>query len=85
MVVKVIGIPIRYNKKSHRKGEAFEISEEHYKGIANLVETIEEENKTIDKMTIDELKTYAEEKQIDLGGATKKAEILAIIKAIEVN
>lgn len=36
-----------------------------------------------DVMTVDGLKTYAEEKGIDLGVATKKADIIAVIKAAE--
>ena len=37
----------------------------------------------LDKMKVDELKDYAAEKDIDLGEATKKAEILAVIRAAE--
>lgn len=36
--------------------------------------------KPLDKMSIAELKAYAEQNQIELGGATKKDEILAIIE-----
>lgn len=39
----------------------------------------------LDKMTVEELKAYAAEKNIDLGDATKKAEIKAVIKAAEAN
>jgi predicted NUDIX family NTP pyrophosphohydrolase len=39
--------------------------------------------KPVEKMTVPELKQYAEEKQIDLGDATKKDEILAAIQAAE--
>lgn len=35
------------------------------------------------KMTVDELKEYAANNGIDLGEATKKAEILAVIQAAE--
>lgn len=43
--------------------------------------TPEEVAKPIDKMKLDELKAHAEEHQIDLGEASKKEEILAVIKA----
>lgn len=39
--------------------------------------------KTLDEMTIDELKAYAAEHSIDLTGKTAKADILAAIKAAE--
>jgi len=41
------------------------------------------EGKSIDKMTIAELQAYAKEKEIDLAGATAKADILAKIKEAE--
>ena len=46
----------------------------------------EEENQEapdLESMTIAQLKAYAEDKGIDLGEATKKAEILAVIKGRE--
>jgi hypothetical protein len=36
--------------------------------------------KPVDKMTVDELRTYAAEHDIDLGDAKKKADILAVIE-----
>lgn len=39
------------------------------------------EEKPLDKMTVDELKQYAADNGIDLGDATKKADILAAIKS----
>jgi hypothetical protein len=45
-----------------------------------LIEEPKKKEKTVDEMTIDELKAYAESKGIDLGEATKKAEILAVVK-----
>ena len=43
-----------------------------------------QEEKTLDKMKVDELKEYAKAKEIDLGEAKTKAEILEAIKAAEV-
>ena len=42
-----------------------------------------DETTDIDGMTVDQLKAYAAEKGIDLGGATLKADILAAIKGHE--
>ncbi len=41
------------------------------------------EIKTIDEMTVAELKQYAAENGIDLGTATKKSDILATIQAAQ--
>lgn len=43
----------------------------------------EADAKPIDKMNVDELKGYAAEHKIDLGEATKKADILKIIQEAE--
>lgn len=40
----------------------------------------EKKEKTVDEMTVDELKVYAVANEIDLGEATKKADILEVIK-----
>ncbi|AYB39975.1 hypothetical protein D5F52_17850 [Brevibacillus laterosporus] len=45
----------------------------------------EVEEKSIDKMTVAELKEYAIQREIDLGEATKKDDILAVIKGVESN
>ncbi|MCR8994483.1 hypothetical protein [Brevibacillus laterosporus] len=45
----------------------------------------EVEEKTIDKMTVAELKEYANQHEIDLGEATKKDDILMVIKGAESN
>ncbi|MDF2675578.1 MAG: hypothetical protein K0R09_3850 [Clostridiales bacterium] len=44
------------------------------------VEEIKDESKSVDDMTVDELKAYAEGKGIDLTGLTKKDDILKKIK-----
>lgn len=56
------------------KGMGYEVT-----GEADAVE------KSIDKMNLDELKAYAAENNIDLGEATKKADILKIIQEAEAN
>lgn len=52
------------------------------KGMGYKVEG-EADVKPIDKMNVDELKAYAAEHKIDLGEATKKADILKIIQEAE--
>lgn len=52
------------------------------KGMGYKVEG-EADAKPIDKMNVDELKGYAAEHKIDLGDATKKADILKIIQEAE--
>lgn len=56
------------------KGMGYEVT-----GEADAVE------KSIDKMNLDELKAYAAEHNIDLGEATKKADILKVIQEAEAN
>ncbi|MGG1444346.1 hypothetical protein ABE354_20265 [Brevibacillus laterosporus] len=96
MKVKVLDIPIRYNHNTYRMGEVFDIEEGHLRDIENLVvpqisEELQEseiyplEEKSIDKMTVAELKEYAIQHEIDLGEATKKDDILAVIKGVESN
>lgn len=43
-------------------------------------EEMEGEGDTLDSMTVDELKKHAEAEEIDLGGATRKADILRAIR-----
>ena len=43
----------------------------------------EKEGKNLDEMTVNELKAYAAEKDIDISKAEKKADILAAIKESE--
>jgi len=42
-----------------------------------------EEPKALADMTVPELKAYAKENAIDLGEATRKADVLAVIQAAE--
>ena len=57
---------------------------EKLKGMGYEV-TGEADAKPIDDMKVDELKAYAAENNIDLGEATKKADILKIIQEAEAN
>lgn len=54
------------------------------KGMVEKVKApVAETEKSVDKMTGPELKAYAAEKGIDLGGATKVNEVRAVIQAAE--
>lgn len=44
---------------------------------------VETEDKPLEKRSVAELKTYADENGVDLGEATKKVDILAAIRAAE--
>ena len=86
MKVEVLNIPVRHNGSRYVKGESFSISENDYNRIKAAVKVIEQEedpvidlNKPLEEMKLDELKAYAKQKQVDLGGATKKEEILTVI------
>ena len=57
---------------------------EKLKGMGYEV-TGEADAKPIEDMKVDELKAYAAENNIDLGEATKKADVLKIIQEAEAN
>lgn len=69
--------------KFNEKG-VFETDEkavaEMLKELGHTVVEAEEKKTNVDEMTVDELKAYAAANNIDLGEATKKADILAAIK-----
>lgn len=84
MQVKVKKIPVRYKQQTYRAGDIFEIAEEHVKGIQDFAEVLEEkEEKSLDQMTVLELKEYAKAQGVDLGKASKKEEILAVLQEAE--
>lgn len=59
------------------------LQETNPKDLNNVKEVAlpQDSSKPIDKMTVLELRGYAERNGIDLGGATKKEEILSLITA----
>ena len=90
MKVKVVNRFVdKVTKQLHEYGEVIEVTEARFKEISDAgkyVEAIPEEiqeEKPLDKMTVEELKDYAADKGIDLGDATKKADILETIKKAE--
>jgi hypothetical protein len=60
-------------------GEEFEVSDEHAAALLEQTGNYEVA-KPVDEMTVEELTTYAANHDIDLGDATKKADLLATIK-----
>lgn len=55
------------------------------RGLASIIEQLEqeetnEETDELESMTVDELKEYATEAEVDLKGATKKADIILAIR-----
>ena len=88
MKVKVIKAFIdKHTRKFHDVNEVIEVTEERAKEILSAGEYIKEEKpegqpegKALDKMTVEELKAFAAEKNIDISNAKNKAEILAILQ-----
>lgn len=74
-LVEVQKIPVRYNGVTYKSGETFEMEEEHV--LEELVNVIGDAvPKSLNEMTVPELKEFATVNGIDLGEAKKKDEIL---------
>ena len=71
------GVHFAYGKAEVREGWVLDWYREHGYKVTEKEPVV----KTIDDMTVQELKAYAEENGIDLGDASKKEDILAVIKA----
>lgn len=52
-------------------------------GFFVLEETIEESKSPFDKLTVPELKKFAEENNIDIKGTSSKSEIINVIEAVQ--
>lgn len=89
MKVEVNKISIRHNGTLYAKGASFNLSAEQYERLKDHVTVLDETDETavpeksIDEMTVTELKDHAAATGIDLGDATKKEDILAKIKAVK--
>lgn len=78
-MVEVIAVPVRYKGVTYPQGVQFEMQAEHVN--EKLVKVIGEvASNPFDGMTVDELKSYAKERNIDIGKATTEE---GIIKKIE--
>lgn len=84
--VEVLKIPVRYNGQTYPKGTSFEMEDDHVneKLVKVVGDVAQQQSETTDSpfegMSVDELKAYAEERNIDVGNATTEK---GIIKKIE--
>ncbi len=82
---------VKLGQDLYRAGDEATISEEVFESIEDLkviepkFERIEKVPKTIEEMTVPELKKYAKDNNIDLGDAKKQKELLEAIQAAENN
>ncbi|MCK1999731.1 hypothetical protein MPH47_21325 [Psychrobacillus psychrodurans] len=82
---------VKLGQDLYRTGEEATVSEEVFESIKDLkvieskFEQIEKAPKTVEEMTVTELKKYAKDNGIDLGEAKKQKEILEAIQAAENN
>ena len=80
---------VKIGEDLYRTGEEATVSEEVFEEIEDLkvietkFERIDKAPKTIEEMTVPELKKYAKDNNIDLGEAKKLKEILEAIQAFE--
>ena len=83
--VEVIKIPVRYNGQTYKAGEPFEMEADHVDAsLVKVLGDVVKKPKTIDEMTVAELKAYAAENEIDLGDAKKRDDFVDAIKKEEV-
>ena len=84
--VIVKNIPVRYEGTTYQPGEEFDMKAEHVnKNIVEVTGEVEQKPKTIEDMTVAELKDYATNNEIDLGEAKKRDDILEAIQSFENN
>lgn len=76
------GVRISEETANEFNRDTFRTNERYVKGEYTAPEK-EKEEKSISDLSIAQLKAYAEEKEIDLGKAKKKDDILAIIRENE--
>lgn len=80
MKVEVKEIPIRHNGQLYEQGESFNVTEKEYARLEQYVTVLEvDEAPQISDMKLPELKAYAKENGIELGEASKREDVLAVI------
>lgn len=85
-LVEVINVPVRYEGETYPQGKQFEMEDEHVNDLLVTVigDVASKQSNTPDNpfegMSLDELKAYAEQHNIDIGKATTEE---GIIKKIE--
>lgn len=81
MKVEVKETPIRHNGELFRKGDSFSVTEQEFVHLKKHVVVLEEDRVIpVSEMKLQELKAYAKKHGIDLGEATKREEVLAVIQ-----
>ena len=87
MIVQVKSIPVRHNGVRYFAGEEFEIDVKGYERIKSHVDVIDDSPESdpdeFDGMTIPQLQEHAKTNNINLGGATRKPDILKAIRAAQ--
>ncbi|MEK3974739.1 hypothetical protein [Psychrobacillus sp. FSL K6-1267] len=80
-LVEVLKVPVRYKGETYKKGDSFEMDDDHFnEELVKVTGEVKQEDNPFDGMSIDELKVYAEQQNIDIGNATTEK---GIIKKIE--
>lgn len=80
-IVQVKDVPVRYEHVTYQPGSSFEMKDEHVnESLVTVTGEVETVPKTIDEMTVAELKSHAELNEIELGDAKKRDDILEVIK-----
>lgn len=80
-LVEVLKVPVRYKGETYKKGDSFEMDDDHVnEELVKVTGEVKKEDNPFDGMSIDELKAYAEQQNIDLGKASTEE---GIIKKIE--
>lgn len=82
MKVEVKEIPIRHNGQLYQQGESFSVTEKEFPRLEQYVTFLEDETPEVvpvAEMKLPELKAHAKEHGIDLGEASKREDVLAVI------
>ncbi|MEK5277676.1 MULTISPECIES: hypothetical protein [Paenibacillus] len=82
MKVEVKEIPIRHNGQLYQQGESFSVAEKEFPRLEQYVAFLEDEAPvvvSVAEMKLPELKAHAKEHGIDLGEASKREDVLAMI------
>jgi hypothetical protein len=84
MIVKVKSVPVRYNGKTHKPEEEFEMNKEHFNDkIVDLVEDDKDEN-PFSKLTKDEIKAELDAREITYeASANKDVLFQALVEATQ--
>lgn len=78
---------VKLGADTYRKGNKATVDESDLESLKDVIEAdyaeIKQEPKTVEVMTVAELKDYADKNEIDLGEAKKRDELLAAIQEFE--